>query len=180
MNFFSVARSLSKSPSPSPPSSALIVGHELLQKIYSTVQENSVKIDRLQKFNDRLAESQKMCFAMITDIHEEVLLVKKYLKRHDTSREDESDFKSCLPELPLSSSDEMQKTEDLLDDNNEMAYLTKLLADLGGSKLSSVVHNIMKYALTKSMALQYSLKGRSGKKAFNDLKLYKCVLGELQ
>jgi len=100
----------------------------------------------------------------------ELQVMKKILRRKETAL-DVIDKKSNLPELPIDSEEKLTAFEDIIEDEEEKLYLIAKLAEVGGAKFSSVVHNIMKTLLAKNMALMYSLQGKASKKAFNELKI---------
>jgi len=52
--------------------------------------------------------------------------------------------KTNLPPLPLDSEENLTIMEDMLSNEEERLYLISKLAEIGGAKYTSVVHNIMK------------------------------------
>ena len=140
-----------------------------MEKIIKTLEGNTEKLNQL-------AESQKSLFKEVINLEEEVSSVKRMLK-HKMIPEEMSSFTSKIT-LPIDSMENLLEAECELRNENEFYCLQKKLTSLGGSRLSSLVNNIMKTLLTKNVALMYSLKGKGKKLAFQDLKLYSCVIGE--
>lgn len=136
------------------------------------------QIAEMQQKQNQIIASHKELYKEVCHIGEEVTILKKLLKRRDRGGET-APFNSKLPELPLSSKEDVMVAENILNnDEEEKRHLIRILGEVGGTKLASVIHNVMKTLLSKSAALKFSLKGKNQKENFENLKLHKCVLGE--
>lgn len=110
------------------------------------------------------------------DMKEEISVLKKMIRRRDNKPEPGE--KSRIPNLPIQSIEALEAFELELADEGIQTQLISHLAEIGGSKFTAVCHNIMKSLMTKEVAMLFSLqgKGSQGKRPFNKLKIYKCVL----
>lgn len=58
-------------------------------------------------------------------------------------------------------------------------FQTSYYSGLGGENLNSTVYRILRESLSDSFAVNFNFFGRNNKKAFNELKLCKCIIGLL-
>ena len=132
----------------------------------------------LENVNTTL-ESMKTAMSSIykETVHcrEEVKVIKKYLHK---SGNHETLTSSQLPPLPIQTLETLQTIEQILDIDDERKCLIRKLSIIGGNQPRAVVNNIMNALLSREVAIHFSLHGRTNKKAFKDLKIYLCVLGE--
>ena len=114
----------------------------------------------------------------LVTVKEELRLLKKYCKKN-TEQTKTHDSRSALPNLPLKSVEELFAMEELLSSSHEERNnLMAILKTSGGIHLRSVVHYMMRTCLTKEVSVQFSLKGKTTKKNFSELKLFECIKGE--
>lgn len=129
-----------------------------------------------------LVTAVKKTHEAVLELREDVLQVKRTIMRRNGASSGgipDGVGPSKLKELPLLNEEDLTATEEILVDNHEVINLTNSLAEVGGSRFSAVCHNIMKMLFHKDLASKYSLQGMRGKKAFNKLIVYKCVIGEI-
>ena len=109
-------------------------------------------------------------------IKEEVRGVKKIVK---TSQNFASTFEeSCLPSLPVRSTEQFNQLELVLADDNEKGHLIKKLQNYGGSNLRSTVNNMMKNLMKSEVSVKFSLQGRCEKISFLPTKTCICLQGK--
>ena len=136
------------------------------------------KVEKLSNSNETMLKAQLNSLKLQEEMKEELSVLKKMIRKKNFPIGTD-DYQSKLPDLPITSLEELALFEDTLEDPEEVKHLTANLAQIGGAKFNSVINNVMKILLSKDMAIRYSLHGKSNKEAFNKLKIYKCVIGKL-
>ncbi|CAG9771183.1 unnamed protein product [Ceutorhynchus assimilis] len=83
-------------------------------------------------------------------------------------------------ELPLISDDNINATENYLEEKRNFTRLVNYLGSLGGTNLKNKVHKILRQLLSNDLACSYSYFGKKGKKSFSELKLNKAIIQTTQ
>ncbi len=141
---------------------------KMVKDIAEHVKSNSAAIDTVEK--------------EVIDTKEEVKLVKKLVKRNTTAGNVSAwnanvVAPSKLPNLPVSSLEELENLETIIADDMEAKNLSQKLSNFGVDQLRSTVNNIMKKSISSNVAILYTFQGKTKKKSFINLKLCKCIQG---
>ena len=132
--------------------------------------------NRLSMKIDLLVEGLASLHKEVISIKDEVRSIKKSIKSKEIEN---SVISQRLPTLPLSSMSDLRKMEEVLKIETERKIFINLLSNFGGSHLNGLVNNMMNKVLTREVACQLSMQGRSGKKmAFSTTKICACILGK--
>ena len=133
------------------------------------------KVNTLVTNSNTHIKSNRALFKEILEAKEEIKYLKKTIKKMGTTPIIEH---SNLPSLPVKTKEELDLLEEMLNDETELNNCIKKLSNFGGSNLRSTVNNVMKNAISNSIAIQYTLQGKSGKLSFMKLKLFTAIQGE--
>ncbi len=138
--------------------------------------------EKLSDVYNKLEQNSTICIEGFSKLHKEILICKEeimLLKKSSQSKM-RAPSKSSFPQLPLETTEELDKFETELENESMVENLVNYLSCFGSSQTRTGVHQIMKRVLCNEVAVQYSMHGKGGKKKFVDLKLCMCVRGKIQ
>jgi hypothetical protein len=148
---------------------------EILKKLtqhYALTENMFNEIKVLRKCATHQAEA-------LQHSREEIKALKRVIKSSSLLPDYVDENLSKIPPLPLATENDLQGLEAILEDPQQEEILVNRLSRLGGLKSSSCIYNIMNYLLRKSVALNYSLKGKFTKAPFIKLKIYRIIMSKL-
>lgn len=154
-----------------------------LTALSSKVEVMDQKLDvLLTRADERHAACQAKLDAnakMICTLRDEFIIFKKAIEPPATESS-LPEIPSKLPTLPASSIPALQALEQLLEDEEQQEIFVKALTKIGGARETSIVNSIMRYIMSKEVAMRFSLRGKFGKHSFDKLRIYKCVMETLK
>ncbi|KAL0128544.1 hypothetical protein PUN28_003703 [Cardiocondyla obscurior] len=123
-------------------------------------------------------EFQRVVLSYLQSIeitYEQILSKINILLRNKDSTQIITSKPEGLPELPLSTMEQFQEMETLLDTEENYNYYRTRLASIGGENQRSCVMSMLKFLLSNKLATYFNWAGRKNKIAFKNKKIMNVI-----
>ena len=114
-------------------------------------------------------------------IHDEIVKMGQDVKTLRSKTKTTFDLqkdKMILPDFPFKDIEALSKFEEkLVQEEGSKVSFERYLKRLGGFSYKNALHIIMKTIISPELGMQFSMRGRSDKKKFESLEIFKCIKG---
>ncbi|KAF5300737.1 hypothetical protein FQR65_LT19314 [Abscondita terminalis] len=129
------------------------------------------------KYLKTLSEQLHIVRGLSVDILSELRDMKKQIQTGNTETQSVTfSMKFADTLFPITSDDQFNSLEKILENTDDMQLLVEQLSKIGGTSCYHFVKRVLSTCLTNEMALKYSWLGRKGKKSFSKLNMAKVVI----
>ena len=132
-------------------------------------------LEGIQQVNVELMNSRKAMEIGLTDLNAKIVDMKeeiKIVKRAVKNLIADNLVSSSQVKLGISTVSELNDVEEALKDETERKNLVAKLSTIGSSQPRAVVNNMVNAAISRELAVTFSLQGRTNKRALVSKELF--------
>ena len=133
----------------------------------------------MQSSNDELNGKLDKIYTLLVHLSEDMKTVKKMMPKTilNIGNANNDSILHAIS-LPIKSMEEFHGMEKRVMETDFRKFLINKLSTYGGNTLSNVVHFMMNGLLDRSLAVKFSLQGKT-KEKFKSTNIFSCILGKL-